>query len=175
MKTCCITGNRPEKFPFDYAKKDSCEYALYTDALFQKAEELMRRGYTSFITGMARGVDLDFACCVIYHKCETFWDILDITLEAAMPYPEQTRGWPRRYREEYDYVLSHCDKKTLVSSGYFTGCEQKRNRYMVDKSDLVFAVWNGEEKGGTWNTIRYAERKGRKTEILLLSDIMDSI
>ncbi len=46
---------------------------------------------------------------------------------------------------------------------------------MVDKSDLVFAVWNGEEKGGTWNTIRYAERKGRKTEILLLSDIMDSI
>lgn len=59
--TCCITGNRPEKIPFDYAKKDSCEYALYTDALFQKAEELMRRGYTSFITGMARGVDLDFA------------------------------------------------------------------------------------------------------------------
>ena len=72
-------------------------------------------------------------------------------------------------------MLSHCGKKTLVSSGYFTGCEQKRNRYMVDKSDLVFAVWNGEEKGGTWNTIRYAERKGRKTEILLLSDIMDSI
>ena len=45
-------------------------------------------------------------------------------------------------------MLSHCGKKTLVSSGYFTGCEQKRNRYMVDKSDLVFAVWNGEEKGG---------------------------
>ncbi len=157
---CCITGNRPEKFPFNYREKDSHEMILYTDALYRKAEELMRRGYTGFLTGMARGVDLDFACAVIYHKCETFWDILDITLEAAMPYPEQTRGWPRRYREEYEYVLSHCDKKTLVSSGYFTGCEQKRNRYMVERADLILCCIE-REKGGAWQTVRYAMKQGK--------------
>ena len=173
MKTCCVTGNRPEKFPFNYREKDSHEMILYTDALYRKAEELMRRGYTGFLTGMARGVDLDFACAVIYHKCETFRDILDITLEAAIPYPDQTQGWNRRCREQYDYVLSHCDKRTLISYDYFPGCEQKRNIYMVERADLVFAVWNGVEKGGTWNTIRYARRRTRPIEFLLLKDFLD--
>ena len=77
-----------------------------------------------------------------------------------MPYPEQTRGWPRRYREEYEYVLSHCDKKTLVSSGYFTGCEQKRNRYMVERADLILCCIE-REKGGAWQTVRYAMKQGK--------------
>ena len=46
---------------------------------------------------------------------------------------------------------------------------QKRNEYMVDKSDLVIAFWNGEESGGTWNTINYAERKGKQLVINRLS------
>ena len=46
------------------------------------------------------------------------------------------------------------------------------NRNGCSSIDVLRSARN---KGGTWNTIRYAERKGRKTEILLLSDIMDSI
>ena len=38
---------------------------------------------------------------------------------------------------------------------------QKRNRYMVDNSDIVIAVWDGTP-GGTENTVRYAEKLGRK-------------
>ena len=42
----------------------------------------------------------------------------------------------------------------------------KRNRYMVDKSQMVIAVFNGEEKGGTWYTIKYAKNKNVQTEII---------
>ena len=36
----------------------------------------------------------------------------------------------------------------------------KRNKYMVDKSDIVVAVWNGS-KGGTANTVKYAKQSGK--------------
>lgn len=39
---------------------------------------------------------------------------------------------------------------------------QKRNEYMVDKSDLVLVIWNGEMRGEIWNTINYARSKGKK-------------
>ena len=40
-----------------------------------------------------------------------------------------------------------------------TGCYQVRNEWMVDRSNLVIAVFNGQ-KSGTKNTVDYAKRKG---------------
>ena len=45
----------------------------------------------------------------------------------------------------------------------------KRNRYMVDKSELVIAVFNGTKSGGTWYTINYARRSGKQVEIIDLN------
>lgn len=47
----------------------------------------------------------------------------------------------------------------------------KRDRYMVDKSDFVIAVYNGQQKGGTYYTINYAKQLKRPIEILNLNDI----
>ena len=47
---------------------------------------------------------------------------------------------------------------------------QLRNQYMVDNSDLVLAIWNGKESGGTWNTIKYARKQGKKIQYLMLND-----
>jgi len=35
----------------------------------------------------------------------------------------------------------------------------RRNRYMVDKSSLLLACFNGS-RGGTYNTVSYAKRQG---------------
>ena len=48
---CCVTGERPEKFPFLYM--NSVEYALYFAKLSDKIEDLICEGYTHFISGMA--------------------------------------------------------------------------------------------------------------------------
>ena len=48
---------------------------------------------------------------------------------------------------------------------------QKRNKYMVDQSDLVIAVWDGKKVGGTWNTIKYAKSKEKQVIYIMLCDI----
>ena len=42
----------------------------------------------------------------------------------------------------------------------------RRNRYMVDRSSLLLAVYDGIPQGGTMNTLAYAMRKGVQTVIV---------
>lgn len=50
---------------------------------------------------------------------------------------------------------------TTVSDHYFRACYQRRNKFMVNHSSLVIAVWNGTPSG-TQNTIDYAKKRGVK-------------
>ncbi|MGN1099694.1 MAG: DUF1273 domain-containing protein, partial [Christensenellales bacterium] len=68
-------------------------------------------------------------------------------------------------------LLSVADKVTYVSDRYTLSCMQKRNEYMVDESDMLLAVWNGIEKGGTFNTVAYARKKGIGIEIIDLTPL----
>ncbi|MBR7190221.1 MAG: DUF1273 domain-containing protein, partial [Oscillospiraceae bacterium] len=51
-----------------------------------------------------------------------------------------------------------CDRVTVLQEHYSAGCMMRRNRYMVDKADLLIACFDGQS-GGTLNTLRYAVRK----------------
>lgn len=46
-----------------------------------------------------------------------------------------------------------------INDHYLAGCYQVRNEWMVDRSNLVIAVFTGQ-KSGTKNTVDYAKRKG---------------
>ena len=116
------------------------------------------------------GVDLDFAISVLYLKNNVFCN-KKIILESAIPYPNSNRSWSYEFRNKYNYVMQNSDIITTVSNYYFSGCMQKRNEYMVNKSDLILAVWNEIEKGGTWNTIKYARYKNKIIRYILLNNI----
>ncbi|MCH5211803.1 MAG: DUF1273 family protein [Oscillospiraceae bacterium] len=83
-----------------------------------------------------------------------------ITLEAVLPCRSQTSGWNVKNKGRYDRLLSACDKVTLVQEYYTPDCMIKRNKYMVNNSDYVAAVWNGKPSG-TGNTIKYAVQQGK--------------
>ena len=146
---CCVTGHRPEGFPF-FRNKAEQNYIEYLNFLSRIIDDLIQSGYDHFITGMAEGADLDFARLVLQHK--TIYP--HILLEAALPYPNRSHKHVRDTAIEGASVLAQCDLVQEVSPTYHRGCMQKRNIFMVDKADLVLAIWNGTEKGGTWNTIR---------------------
>ena len=130
-------------------------------------EELMYEGYDHFISGMADGADLDFASSVatLSNNFE------NIVLESALPYPLRTPTIPSENDMIRNTLVNQSQKITVVSPKYFNGCMQKRNRYMVDSSDLVLAVWNGEKRGGTWYTIDYAFKKGKPIIYIMLKEL----
>lgn len=166
---CCVTGHRPSGFPFS-REENNIAYMFYINRLYDEIQNLIGEGYRNFITGMAEGADIDFARAVLYYR-----DIeLNVTLEAAMPYPINYPKRTSEYIDERNDIFSACDKKTIVSEHYYRGCMQKRNCYMVDKADIVLAIWNGKCAGGTWNTIKYARSKGKKIIYIMLNDFLNN-
>ena len=109
-----------------------------------------------FISGMALGVDTWAAEAVLSLKQE----FPHITLESALPCETQAVKWNLESRERYYYILARCDKETMLQKRYTSSCMQDRNKYMVDKSDYVIAVWNGRGSG-TGSTVKYALSKGK--------------
>lgn len=53
-----------------------------------------------------------------------------------------------------------------VSREYREGCMLKRNRYLVDHAACLLAVYNGERRGGTAMTVRYAGKLNRDIHII---------
>lgn len=92
-----------------------------------------------------------------------------ITLECAIPDVNQTLKWSEKDKIRYSALLERADEKNYISGRNVADTMLKRNRYMVDKSDIVIAVFNGIEKGGTWYTIKYAKKK--KIELIDLCKI----
>lgn len=140
-KTCCVTGHRdiPEE------QMDRIQKLLRQEIL-----AAIEDGYTHFISGFAAGADLLFADIVAELK-----EIYPITLEAAIPYP----GRMKTPDETFQRLIRCCDTVKVHSDSYFKGCYMRRNRYMVDQSQRVVAVYNGRPTGGTAATVRYAKGK----------------
>lgn len=81
-----------------------------------------------------------------------------MTLEAAVPHCAQAASWPPEDRLRRQRILAVCDLETLIQERYSPGCMLRRNRYMVDHSALVIAVYDGAG-GGTRQTLEYAMRQ----------------
>ena len=157
-KACCFTGHRPQKLPWENDESDERCLAFKTK-LFAVVDAVYESGITHFICGMALGCDFYCAEAVIALKERHS----GVTLEAAIPYSGHEYGFGLANRRRYRSILSHCDKITVIQESYSPGSMMRRNRYMVDNSEVLIACYN-DLPGGTWNTIKYAMKRG--TEII---------
>lgn len=159
-QTCCFTGHRPDKLPWNLDEDDPRCQAVKR-SIARELEGLYRRGYRHFISGMAMGCDLYFAeAALALRKLHP-----EVSVEGAVPCPSQAEKWPERLRRRRQIILSACDMETVVQQHYDRYCMHRRDRYMVDRSAAVLAVFDGTP-GGTHYTLNYAMDRGR--EILLL-------
>ena len=146
-KTCCFTGHRPEKLT-----QTEAEIKAW---LAERIRETVEDGYTAFISGMARGVDLWAAECVLSLRESDS----GVRLICACPYDGFESRWSQRWQNLYRDILVRADETVFVCPKYTPSCFQKRNEWMVDRSSRVIAVFNGTA-GGTKNTIDYARKQG---------------
>lgn len=151
MKSCCVTGHRDipnEKIDFIETK------------LREEIKSAIDDGFTLFISGFAPGVDMIFAKIIVGLQVE----YPHIHLEAALPYPT----WLKNRNASDKSILSKCVAVGVHSPKYHANCFLVRNRFMVNTCERVIAVYDGREKGGTVQTMRYAavlERDFREIRI----------
>lgn len=169
-KICCVTGHRPNGFPWDYNDKKCAAHIDYLQTMYDYVERLItEQGFDYFISGGAIGVDTDFAETILKLKKK----YKHILLEIAVPCKNQDLKWSASDKAKYHKILKKSDIVNVLSKTYTRSCMMDRNKYMVDKAQFGIAFWNGKTQGGTYNTIRYMEKIGREYELFGLNDFTD--
>lgn len=81
---------------------------------------------------------------------------MSIPYIACIPNKQQSSKWIEEDREIYNFLIRHAKEFYIASSEYSHESYIIRDRYMVDSSDNILALFDGTEKGGTWQTVKYA-------------------
>ena len=168
MGKVSFTGYRPEKLPFCEGKDE--KYLCFRKTLYKVIKRLAELGYTHFISGIAMGFDTWVAEDVLALKKE----VPEVTLECAVPFPEQADKWPREDRIRRSRIIEKSDSVIITSNEYNSSAYFKRNRYMVDKSDVVVCCYDGKS-GGTAYTVEYARKKAKTVIQINPSDMVVTV
>ena len=152
-KTCCVTGHRD---------LPAGRLPEITAALSAEIDRAIAEGFDSFFSGFAEGVDLLFAKLVVQKS----GDHPGLRLLAAIPFRQRFERLASD--PETAALLDACAEVHVVSETYHDSVYRDRNRFMVDRSQLVIAVYDGRAGGGTTRTLAYARKTGRKARVLFL-------
>lgn len=143
-KTCAVTGHRKLGGDFNEIK---------TEKIFKS---LIKKGYNTFLIGMALGFDT--SCFFILDNLKK--EYKDIKLIACIPCESQAEKFTEKQKEIYSVMLNKADEKIFVSKEYNRTCMMKRNIFMVDNASVLVAYLSkNKSKGGSYNTVNYALKK----------------
>ena len=143
---CCFTGHRPEKL--NISEEQLCV------RLGLEIDRAIEDGFTTFISGMAKGVDICAAELVLKRRVSDD----RLKLICALPYENFGLHWSASWTSRYVEVIRQADLVHCISQEFSYSAYQRRNEWMVDHSGRVIAVYMGE-RGGTRNTIAYAKQQ----------------
>ena len=159
--TACFTGHRIQKLPWRFNEGDERCIRMKI-ALRAEIEKAINRGYTTFLCGMALGFDTICAETVLELKQSYKY----IKLIGALPCRNQDNKWLEKDKQRYRTLIKQLDGIRCIYNEYIGAeCMIERNRYMVNSSSLMIALYNNI-LGGTKSTIDYARKQG--LEIIII-------
>lgn len=147
------TGHRPNKIEAYGVQAYPGSFA-YDRLVSLSTSILEAEKADKVISGMALGFDMALAQAAIYSG---------IPFTAAIPFRGQEGKWPQSSQEYYQKLLNQADEIEEVSPpGYEAKKMHVRNEWMVNHSDKVIALWNGDLSGGTASCVKYAANQMRQ-------------
>lgn len=141
----CGTGHRPGTL------------GGYGDDIYRRLVDLASAALGKYqpvrvISGMALGWDQALAEASINLGIETI---------GAIPCLGQESRWPQKSQDKYFSLVDRLSRCEILSERYNSSVMQARNVWMVDRSNMVLALYSGV-MGGTHNCVVYAQAKGVK-------------
>ena len=152
-----FTGHRPERLDMPENRVQE-----WLETQIRKAID---DGYTDFISGMQRGVDLWAAEIVL--KIREEMKVKEIRLFSAVAFRGMEDRWEKDWHKRHHAVLKAANGVTYVSDRPGRVAFFKRNEWMVDRSSRILGVYTGAP-GGTKETILYARNHGK--DVILIED-----
>ncbi len=143
--SCCFTGHRAIQYN---------EFKQIKPKLKNVIVDLIENEYINFYTGGAIGFDTECAKLILELK-QTY---AHIQLHLILPCKNQTCGWSVENIKVYEEIKQKSNSVTYTSDSYCFGCMYKRNRKLVDSSNICIA-YLVENKGGTYYTVQYAQKQ----------------
>ena len=119
-------------------------------------------GITQFLSGMAEATDTWSALSVLALREKN----PALKLHCILPCREQADKWTALSRDLYRSILERADSIVYVSRDYHKKCMLERNRFLVEHASTLLAVYNGERRGETAATMRYAQKMGREIIVI---------
>ena len=154
----CFTGLRSQSLEWKF--NEDCELCLkYKNKLKNTIEFCYKKGFRTFISGMALGFDMYATEIVLALKEKD----KNVKLVCFIPCTNQDLKWTGEYKKRYHEIINKADEIHYISDkNYFNGCYQIRNKKMVDCADLVIAGYSKTNRGrGTKTTVEYALKQNQ--------------
>lgn len=146
--SCCFTGHR---------NVSNIEAGNIDQLLHETIDLLIRQNVVRFYCGGALGFDTLAAKAVLDFKRTN----PQIQLILAVPFRDQDRLWQQDDKRIYRKIYEQADEIHILSEQYYSGCFHKRNRYIVDHSD-VCVCYLAKNRGGTFYTVNYAQKHNKR-------------
>ncbi|MBO5343291.1 MAG: DUF1273 family protein [Ruminococcus sp.] len=167
----CVTGHRTKSIKPYRDNPENFGITCYAAKLMldRYISIVMKKGYTTLLSGLAEGTDLWAAERVLFHKRYE----KERRLIGVMPYMSHFNGFKanniellRLVERHADMLVTTCNNVNMTYGRKQTPLTdptiyKKRNYYMVDNSAVVIAFYNeSNPRSGTGQTVRYARQLG---------------
>ena len=153
LHRCAFTGHRPERIR-----------GLEAEIIAGLREEILsaiKDGYTTFITGCSKGLDLWAADIILELRRSN----KSLRLICAVPFEGFDSKWPTDWVKHYRLVRKQADWVEIICPSYSPNAYQKRNMWMCNRSTRLIAVWDGLPSG-TKNTVDFANSQNISVKII---------
>lgn len=162
---CAITGHRPTRFKFGY-KENMAGCKRLKKRLHDQFVLLYEQGIRTFYVGGALGVDQWAGEILLRLKEQPKYG--DIKVIVALPFAGHDGGWDERSKSRLAFLIEHSTEVVTVGSAPGPEAYKARNYYMVDRADILVAVYDNDRsiRSGTGQTVNYARKK--ELQIILL-------
>lgn len=143
-----LTGHRPERL--GYSKEISYDADEWMAIIRWLKNEIKENKVTDVYCGMADGCDIAYGLAALLLKDDGY----SVKLHCVLPCKNynSSNSW-------YNHLKEDADEWVELSEEFYKGCDNVRDQYMVDNSDILIAIWDGNKSGGVWSTIRKAQKK----------------